>query len=84
MEAGPQVGFIVDDQIENETIKNFVNDLDLSLAAGFGYRGKKGLGIGARYTFGLSKIGDFEPTAGIDPDFKNGVIQFSIYIPLTR
>ena len=84
MEAGPQVGFIVDDQIENETIKNFVNDLDLSLAAGFGYRGKKGLGIGARYTFGLSKIGDFEPTGGIDPDFKNGVIQFSIYIPLTR
>ncbi|HET9431072.1 MAG TPA: porin family protein [Chitinophagaceae bacterium] len=85
LEAGPQVGFKIDDQIENETIKNFVNELDLSLAAGLGYRGAKGLGIGARYTAGLSKVGDFDQSVnGIDPDFKNGVIQVSVYIPLTR
>ena len=84
IEAGPQVGFMIDEEIENETLKDFAKGLDLSIAGGLGFRGKKGLGIGGRYTVGLSKVGDFEPTNGIDPDFKNGVIQFSIYIPLTR
>ena len=84
IEAGPQVGFLVVENIENETLKDFAKNLDLSVAAGLGYRGKKGLGIGARYTFGISKVGDFDPPNGIDPDFKNGVIQASIYIPLTR
>ncbi len=84
IEAGPQVGFMIDDQVENETIENFINELDLGLAAGFGFRGKKGLGIGGRYTAGISKLGDFETASGIDPDFRNGVIQVSLYIPLTR
>lgn len=84
IEAGPQVGFMIDEEIENETLKDFAKGLDLSIAGGLGFRGKKGLGIGGRYTVGLSKVGDFEPANGIDPDFKNGVIQFSIYIPLTR
>ncbi|HEX5653445.1 MAG TPA: porin family protein [Chitinophagaceae bacterium] len=84
LEAGPQVGFKIDENIENETLQDFAKGLDLSIAAGLGYRGKKGLGIGGRYSAGLSKIGDFEPANGIDPDFKNGVIQVSVYIPLTR
>jgi hypothetical protein len=84
IEAGPQVGFKIDEEIENETLKDFARGLDLSIAAGLGYRGKKGLGIGGRYTAGLSKVGDYEPSNGIDPDFNNGVIQVSIYIPLTR
>ncbi len=83
LEGGPQVGFKISDDIEDETIGEFAKNLDLSLALGIGYRGKKGLGIGGRYTAGLTKIGDFQPSSGIDPDFKNGVIQFSIYIPLT-
>lgn len=84
IEAGPQVGFVVSEDIENETIGDFAKGLDLSIAGGLGFRGKKGLGIGARYTVGLSKVGDFDISSGIDPDFKNGVLQFSIYIPLTR
>ncbi len=84
LEAGPQVGFKIDEQIEDQTIEDFGKDLDLSLAAGLGYRGRKGLGIGGRYTAGLSKVGEFEASSGIDPDFRNGVIQFSVYIPLAR
>ena len=84
IEAGPQFGFKIDEEIENETLKDFAKGLDLSLAAGLGLRGKKGMGIGGRYTVGISKVGDFEPANGINPDFKNGVIQFSVYIPLTR
>lgn len=84
IEAGPQVGFKISEDIENESLKDFAKGLDLSVAGGIGFRGKKGLGIGGRYSAGLSKIGDFNPSNGIDPDFKNGVIQFSIYIPLTK
>jgi len=84
IEAGPQVGFKISDNIENKTIENFAKDLDLSAAAGLGFKAKRGFGLGARYTVGLSKVGDFEPSTGIDPDFKNGVIQASLYIPLTK
>jgi hypothetical protein len=83
IEAGPQVGFKISDNIENESIDDFAKNLDLSVAAGLGYRGKKGFGIGGRYTVGISKVGNFQPSTGINPDFKNGVIQFSLYIPLT-
>lgn len=82
-EAGPQVAFKISDNIEDESIGAFAKNLDLSVAGGLGYRGKKGFGIGGRYTVGVSKVGDFQPSSGIDPDFKNGVIQFSLYIPLT-
>ena len=84
IEAGPQVGFKIDDNIPNQTIDEFINGLDFSIAGGLGYRTKGGLGVGARYTAGVSKLGDFELSTGIDPDFKNGVLQFSLYIPLTR
>jgi hypothetical protein len=84
LEAGPQVGFKVSEDIDNETLQDFAKGLDLSLAGGLGFRGKKGLGIGGRYTFGVSKVGDFKPSNGIDPDFKNGVVQVSVYIPLSQ
>jgi hypothetical protein len=84
LEAGPQVGFKVSEDIENKTISNFAKDLDLSAVGGLGFKSKGGLGIGARYSVGLSKVGNFEANSGIDPDFKNGVIQASVYIPLTK
>jgi hypothetical protein len=83
LEAGPQVGFVTNQNFADETIRDFANDLDFSIAMGFGVRSKSGLGIGARYNAGISKVGDFSPSTGIDPDFKNGVLQVSIYVPLT-
>lgn len=83
LEAGPQVGFKISDELGDNTINEFAKNLDLAAAAGLGYQGKKGFGIGARYTAGLSKVGDFS-TSAIDPDFKNGVVQLSVYIPLTK
>jgi Outer membrane protein beta-barrel domain len=83
IEAGPQVAFKIGEDIQNKTAGNFARDLDLSAAGGLGFKGKSGFGIGARYTVGISKVGDFEPSTGIDPDFKNGVIQASLYIPLS-
>lgn len=81
-EAGPQFGFKISENIGGQTIDDFANDLDLGAALGLGFQSKGGLGIGARYIAGLSKVGDFE-SSSIDPDFKNSVIQVSLYLSLS-
>ncbi|MBE7170148.1 MAG: PorT family protein [Williamsia sp.] len=84
IEAGPQVGFKTGESaaIPNQSINNFAKNLDLSAAAGIGYHSKSGLGIGARYITGISKVGDFNKTTTIDPDFKNSVVQLSVFFTL--
>jgi len=77
VEAGPQVGFKVSEDIPNSAIDEFAKSTDLSIGVGLGFLKSKGLGIGGRYTVGVSKVGEFD-SANIDPDFKNGVIQFSL------
>ncbi len=84
LEAGPQVGFKLSENVSDETIEDFAKGLDLSAAAGLGFQTKGGLGIGARYLVGLSKVGDFDPPKGIDPDFKNSVIQVGAFITLGK
>lgn len=84
LEAGPQVGFKLSENVSDETIDDFAKNLDLSAAAGLGLQTKGGLGIGARYLVGLSKVGDFDPPKNIDPDFKNSVIQVGVFITLGK
>ena len=86
LEAGPQFSFKLSDNIENQSIENFVNDLDLSAGFGLGWQTKGGLGIGARYLVGISKVGDFDVSEGngIDPDFKNSVIQIGASLVLGK
>lgn len=85
VEAGPQVGFRTSTDVGNQTIDNFAKNLDLSLGGGIGYQSKIGLGIGVRYVAGLTKVGDFSGS-NIDPDFKNSVIQASLFwaIPVVK
>jgi hypothetical protein len=81
LEAGPQVGFKIDESIPDQTIENFAKDLDMSVAAGVGYHSPIGLGVGARYNLGLSKVGDFDPNVA-DPDFRNNTLQFFVFYTL--
>ncbi|WP_254560916.1 porin family protein [Dyadobacter diqingensis] len=85
IEAGPQVSFKTGEDIPDQTIDHFSKNLDLALGAGIGYQSSIGLGIGARYIAGLSKVGDFSGK-NIDPDFKNSVIQVSLFwaIPVVK
>ncbi|HTD93885.1 MAG TPA: porin family protein [Chitinophagaceae bacterium] len=83
IEAGPQVGFKISEDTKNETIDHFAKDLDLAVGAGLGFESKAGLGIGARYMAGLSKVGDFD-SGSIDPDFKNSVIQVGLSFRLGK
>lgn len=81
IEAGPQVGFKINESTDDQTISNFAKDLDLSIAGGLGFHSSMGLGIGARYIAGLSKVGDFD-AGNTEPNFKNSVIQVSVFYTL--
>jgi Outer membrane protein beta-barrel domain len=81
VEAGPQIGFNVNSKVSG-TGEDFAKSTDLSIAGGLGYHSPIGLGIGARYTAGLSKLGDFDVANPGDPNWKNGVIQVSVFYTL--
>lgn len=85
LEAGPQVGLRLSENIPDQTINNFAKKLDLSLGAGLGYQADNGLGVGLRYIGGISKVGDFSGRE-ISPDFKNSVLQASVFwvIPIIK
>ncbi|QRR02426.1 porin family protein [Dyadobacter sandarakinus] len=85
VEVGPQAGFRTSSNVPDQTINNFAKNLDLAAAGGIGYHSPIGLGAGIRYIAGLSKVGDFSGQ-NINPDFKNSVIQASIFwaIPLVK
>ncbi|PWJ58291.1 outer membrane protein with beta-barrel domain [Dyadobacter jejuensis] len=85
VELGPQFGFRTSEDIPDQTIDHFAKNLDLAAALGLGYQANFGLGFGARYIAGLSKVGNFD-AGNIGPDFKNSVLQFSIYyaIPVVK
>jgi hypothetical protein len=80
LEAGPQFGFKLDEDVPEDinSAEDFANSSDVAIALGLGYHTKMGFGLGARYNVGVSKVGNFE-TSNISPDFKNGVLQFSIF-----
>lgn len=78
VEIGPQVGFRVSQSTPDNTINNFAKSLDLSADGGIGYQSPMGLGIGARYTAGLSNVGNFN-SSNINPNFKNGVAQVFLF-----
>ena len=85
VEFGPQAGFRTSTNIPDQTINDFAKNLDLAAAGGIGYQSPIGLGVGVRYVAGLSKVGNFSGQ-DINPDFKNSVIQASIFwaIPLVK
>lgn len=78
LEGGPQAGFKISENVPDSISSDFVKGGDFSIGLGLGFHSKKGFGIGGRYVVGISKIGEFD-SGNIDPDFKNAVIQFSIF-----
>jgi len=78
VEAGPQVGMKASEKVAGISTSDFAKKLDLAAAGGIGFQTKIGLGIGARYIYGLSKVSDFD-ISGVKNDFKNNNIQASIF-----
>ncbi|WP_183557584.1 porin family protein [Mucilaginibacter sp. SP1R1] len=77
VEAGPQASFKVKEDIGGLTDLKFAKKIDFGVAGGLGYQSKMGLGIGARYVYGMQKVQETpSPLLG---DFKNNSIQASIF-----
>jgi len=81
LEAGPQIGFKIHEKKYGSS-EDFAKSTDFSIAGGLGYHSPIGLGIGARYTAGISKLGDIDISNPTTPDWKNGVIQISVFYTL--
>lgn len=78
LEAGPQVSLKIDEEVANFNGTDFAKKIDFGLAGGIGFQSKIGLGIGARYVYGMEKVLDV-PIANVTPDFKNNNIQASLF-----
>lgn len=86
VETGPQPGYLIRGRQQgpgnNESDnKNNFDNFDLAWGAGLGFMSKMGLGIGARYNFGLTNTiedggGNNSPNDG--PELKNSVIQIGL------
>ncbi|MFL9485575.1 porin family protein [Chitinophagaceae bacterium LWZ2-11] len=77
-EAGTQVGMKAKEDVAGLSVGDFAKKLDFAAVGGIGYQSKIGLGIGARYVYGLSKVGDFD-IANTKNDFKNTNAQVSVF-----
>ena len=77
-EAGTQVGLKAKEDVQGLTASEFAKKIDFAAAGGIGYQSKIGLGIGARYVYGLSKVAEFN-ISDINNDFKNNMAQVSLF-----
>ena len=78
LQAGPQVGFLVNAKSEtNNTdtdVKDNLKTVDFALGAGVGYvNPATGLGVDARYNLGLSNISDIGTVKSTNRGFQLGV-----------
>jgi hypothetical protein len=78
VEAGPQGGFKISESAPDSLNDKFAKGGDFSICLGLGFRSSGGFGIGGRYNLGISKIGEFD-SKDVSPDFKNAVVQFSLF-----
>ena len=79
LETGPQAGILLranldDQEVPDETFKT----LDLSWGAGLGYVSRIGLGVNARFNYGLSNILEGDNDTDNSPQLKNQVIQLGL------
>ena len=78
LEAGPQVGFLVNAKTETGNnsvdIKNNLKSTDVALGLGVGYvHPSTGFGVDARYNLGLSNINDNSSVKSTNRGFQFGV-----------
>nr|WP_321228099.1 porin family protein [uncultured Psychroserpens sp.] len=84
VEAGPQVGFLLSANSENEgggesedvDVKDSTSGIDFGVGLGVGYKMDSGLNFSARYNLGLSNVYDGEGSD--DYSIQNNVFQISV------
>jgi hypothetical protein len=81
LEAGPQFGFNVGEVDLTGNYTEQIENADFSVCGGLGYLGKsQGFGVGLRYNAGLTESSISGINSNTSVDFKNGVLQLSLYM----
>ncbi|WP_276381934.1 porin family protein [Flavobacterium sp. H4147] len=60
VEAGPQLGFLVSAKSDGTDVKDAYKSVDLGFNFGAGFNITDNFSVGARYTVGLSNVGDYD------------------------
>lgn len=84
LEAGPQIGFLVDSKLKTEVLgqsitqdaKDLFESVDFGLNLGAGYDFTKSFSAGVRYNFGLTNV--METESGDNSEVKNNVLSISV------
>lgn len=77
LNAGPQVGFLLDAKDDDIDLKDSFESVDFGLNLGISYRFNNGFNLGAQYNMGLSDITDIEEL-DLSENGQNGVYQLSV------
>jgi hypothetical protein len=72
VEAGGQAGIKIKEQVAGFSSANLAKEIDAAAVGGLGYQSRIGLCLGARYIFGISKVGDFNNLL-VNNDFKTAL-----------
>lgn len=80
LETGPEINFnISQGKYQNETVKTFTNSSEFAWGLGLGYQSPIGLGIGARYNVGLSRVDNVDQTSFNDVNWRNSGFQLDLF-----
>jgi hypothetical protein len=80
LETGPEINFNVSQgKYQNETVKNFTNSSVFGWGAGLGYQSPIGLGIGARYNVGLTRVDNVNDANFQDVNWRNSGFQLDLF-----
>lgn len=83
-ELGPQFGILANAQRDKDGVNTEIKDqrksVDFALGGGIGYLTRIGVGVGARYNYGLSNVfnKDDAPAPQSGYNFSNNVVQASL------
>jgi hypothetical protein len=80
LETGPEINFNVSQgKYQNESVKNFTNGSEFAWGAGLGYQSPIGLGIGARYNVGLTRVDNVDQANASDVNWHNSGFQLDLF-----
>jgi hypothetical protein len=80
LETGPEINFNVSGgNYENESVRNFTNGAEFAWGTGLGYQSPIGLGIGARYNVGLTRVDNVNNANYQDVNWHNSGFQLDLF-----
>ena len=80
IETGPEANInISSSRFEDQSVKSITKSAEFAWGAGLGYHSPIGLGIGARYNIGISKVNDNSNVSFNNSDFRNSGFMIDLF-----